>query len=51
LEGVLVSDTIDLKWRMDVCKSLFVRRSDEGRKMVRREEEIIALYWSGVCEL
>jgi hypothetical protein len=25
LEGVLVDDTINLKWRMDTCKSLFVR--------------------------
>jgi hypothetical protein len=51
LEGVLVKDTIDLKWRMDVCKSLFVRKSGGDRKMGRGEEETIGLYWSGVCEL
>jgi hypothetical protein len=51
LEGVLVNDTIDLKWRMDVCKSLFVRKSGGDGKMGRREEEIMALYWSGFCEL
>jgi hypothetical protein len=48
---VLVDDTINLEWRMDTCGSLIVRKSDEGRKMGREEEEIIALYWSGVCEL